>query len=107
MRFKQFLIEQEKEKQKKIVFKETDGRSPFPSLTISALEKRVTTFARDLETEWKSAAELVDTAFAELDVPKPQSFITERWKQYTELLAHAVKQLYRARGLKSGWTRGV
>jgi len=107
MRFKQFLIEQEKEKEKKIVFKETDGRSPFPTNTISALEKQISTFARDLEVEWKSAAELVDAAFTELDVPKPQSFIVDRWRQYTELLSHAVKQLYQARGLKSGWTQGV
>lgn len=105
MRFKQFLIEQEKEK--KIVFKETDGRSPFPDLTISALEKEITSLARDLEKEWKSAAELVDVAFENLDVPKPPSYSTDRWNQYTDLLSHAIKQLYKARGLKSGWTQTV
>lgn len=105
MRFKQFLAEQEKEQ--KIVFKETDGRSPFPSNAISALEKRISVLAKDLDVEWKSAAELVDTAFTELDVPKPQSFLVERWKQYTTLLSHAVKQLFNARGLKSGWSQGI
>lgn len=106
MKFKQYLLEKE-EKEKKIVFKETDGRSPFPINTISALEKQITTLARDLEKEWKSSSELVDAAFEELNVPKPMSYLTERWRQYVDLLSHATKQLYQSRGLKASWSRVV
>lgn len=111
MRFKQFLMEQAKakadDKEKKIVFKETDGFSAFPENTMAALEKQVSVLAKDLEVDWKSAAEVVDAAFEELDVPKPQSFLKHRWAQYVELLSHAVKQLHKARGLKSGWTQSI
>lgn len=107
MKFSDFLAEREKENEKKIIFKETDGKSPFPEMTINALEKHISSLAKDLETEWKSAAELVDATFKELDVPKPESYLADRWKQYVQLLAHAVKQLYQARGLKSGWTQSV
>lgn len=105
MRFKQYLIE--KEKEKKIVFKETDGRSAFPEMTISALKKEITTLSKDLQKEWKSAADLVDFAFETLQVPKPPVYAVDRWNQYVDLLSHAVKQLYKARGLKSGWTQTV
>lgn len=108
MRFKQFLIEQEeKKKEQKTVFVETDGRSPFPNNTVSAIEKHISSGAKDLDIAWKNAAELVDSAFEELQVPKPQSYLTARWKQYTELLSHAVNQLYQARGVKGGWTTSI
>lgn len=108
MRFKQYLLEQaKKDGEKKIVFKETDGRSPFPDNTVNALTRQVSTMANDLELEWSDAATLVAAAFDELEVPKPQAFQIERWAQYTELLAHAIKQLYKSRGMKGGWTRTV
>jgi hypothetical protein len=96
--FKQFLIEREEEQKKKLIFKETDGRSAFPGNTISAIERAITSSAKDLEKDWKNPAELVNAAFEELDVPIPQAYLAERWKQYTELLSHAVDELYKARG---------
>lgn len=108
MRFKQYLLEKKNEDEKeKIIFKETDGRSPFPEMTMNELEKKITSLAKDLEKEWESANVLVDSVFEELNVPKPQVHLVERWRQYTDLIAHAVKQLYKARGLKSGWTQTV
>lgn len=106
MRFKQFLIEKETEK-KKIVFKETDGLSPFPPNTVSALEKEISSQARDLDLEWKSAAELVDAAFENLEVPKPDATNKNRWVQYVDMLKHAIKELYKSRGLSSGWSKVV
>ena len=106
MRFSQFLAEKKEkdEQEKKIVFKETDGRSPFPANTISALERQISASARDLELEWHSSAELVDSAFTELDVPRPESYNAERWPQYVSLLSYAIKELYKSRGLKSNWS---
>lgn len=99
--FKQFLIEMEenKNKEKKKVFKETDGVSPFPENTIRAIKKQITTFANDLDQEWESAAQLVNKAFEELDVPLPMAWQKERWQQYAELLEEALKKLYNARGV--------
>lgn len=104
MRFKQFLNEEDKKKVK--VFAETDGRSSFPEMAISALQKNISAKAKDLEVEWNSVEELVSSAFEELDVPKPQAHLTERWKQYVDLLSHAMSQLYKARGM-SKWTQTI
>jgi hypothetical protein len=109
MKFSQFLqeAEKDKEKEKKIVFKETDGRSPFPENTVRAIEKEISGLARDLEQEWDNVAKLMDTAFENLDVPKPQAFQSERWKQYTDMIGHATNELYKSRGFKSTWSRSV
>lgn len=96
MGFKQFLIEQEKQQK---VFKETDGRSKFPDNAISALRKKIGAFAKELDRDWKSPAELVDEALKLLDVPKPMAFLKDRWEQYVELVSYATEQLYKARGL--------
>lgn len=96
----------EKEEKEKIIFKETDGISPFPENTLSAIKKKITTLAKDLEQNWQSAAEITNSAMKELNVPIPQAFLKERWKQYVDLLKHAIKELYESRGL-SNWTRSV
>lgn len=103
MNFLQTLIEKKKDEKQKPVFIETDEKSPFPNDTITALEKKITTLSKDLETEWESAVTLVNSAFEELNVPIPQAYVKDRWIQYTELLAYAIKQLYNARGLSAKW----
>lgn len=106
MTFKQFLAEKESEK-KKVVFKETDGVSEFPPNAYSAIEKQISSLARDLDHEWASAAELVDGAFQELDIQKPDATSKYRWPQYVELLKHAIKELYKSRGLSASWSKAV
>ena len=98
---------EKEQKEPKLVFVETDGREAFPEDTISALRKDIHKKAKDLEVTWKSSAELVDSAFTDLDVPKPGAFLTDRWKQYRELIDHAIKRLSEARGLKAGWMQTV
>lgn len=105
-KFSKFLAEA-KEKEKKIVFKETDGRSAYPANTINAIESQITTLAKDLDQDWKSAVELIDKSFEELDIPKPQPYQKERWGQFNDLIAHAIKQLYQSRGLKASWTQSI
>jgi hypothetical protein len=98
------ILEKKEEKEKKIVFVETDPQEPFPKDTISALEKGIKKEARDLEKDWKSPMELVDYVFNDLDVPKPGAYLKNRWNQYLELLKVAVEDLANARGFKSNWT---
>jgi hypothetical protein len=98
---------EKKEKEKKVVFKETDPQEPFPNDTISALEKEIRKAAKDLDKEWKSADEVVDFAFTELEVPKPQAHLKKRWVQYTDLLKGAIEDLYDARGMKGSWSTTI
>jgi hypothetical protein len=74
---------------------------------MSALEKCINKGAKDLTKEWKSAVELVDSAFYELDVPKPLAYLTDRWSQYLQLISIAVKALNKSRGLKGSWTNTI
>jgi hypothetical protein len=99
--------DKEEQKEKKIVFIETDPREAFPNDTISALQKDINKKAKDLEQQWKSSMELVDAAFADLEVPKPGAYLNKRWDQYKQLLTYAIKSLYDARGLKAGWTQTI
>lgn len=97
----------DKEKEKKVVFVESDPREAFPNDTISALEKDVVKKAKDLTVQWKSSIDLVDAVFEELDVPKPSAYQSKRWEQYKQLLSYAIKALYDSRGLKGGWTTTI
>ncbi|QDJ96395.1 hypothetical protein Xoosp13_209 [Xanthomonas phage Xoo-sp13] len=104
------LLNEKKEKKpekKKIVFIETDPQYEFPADTMSALKKEINKSAKDLEKNWRSAVELVDAAFAELEVPKPLAYLKNRWKQYIELIAVAVKALREARGQHASWSQTV
>jgi hypothetical protein len=107
MRFKQYLLEAKKEKEKKIVFVETDPQEYFPNDTISALQKEINAKAKDLTQEWSSAKELVDAAFNDLEVPIPLAYLKNRWEQYTKLLGVAINNLYDARGMKADWVKTV
>lgn len=107
MNFKQFLLEKKStEKKDKIVFIETDPREPFPNDTLTYIEKEINKNCKDLEKEWKSAIDVVNYSFNELDVPIPKAFQNERWSQYLKLLSYAVKNLYDSRGFSS-WTRTI
>ncbi len=109
MKFLQSLIEakEKKPEKKKIVFVETDPQESFPADTMSALQKEINKQAKDLEKQWRSAIELVDFAFAELEVPKPLAYLKDRWAQYNELISDAVRSLRESRGMKARWTQTV
>lgn len=103
MKFSAYLIEKEKEKEKKVVFKETDGRSAFPENTVNAIKKEITNLAKDLEKEWSGVPALISMAYKNLDVPEPQAFQYDRWAQQKDIIAHATKQMYQARGGNGSW----
>lgn len=92
------------EKQKKIVFKETDGVLPFPEMTMNALKKEIKKMSSDLSKEWPSTIAVVNAAFDELEVPKPLAFNKDRWEQYCQMIKVATKELVASRGF-SGWTK--
>ena len=100
MRFVEFLLESRK-KEKKVVFIETNGRSPFPKDVMTSLQKEINKNCKDLEKQWKNAASVVNYSFNELDIPIPMANKKERWDQYKECLAYAVKNLADARGLNT------
>jgi hypothetical protein len=106
MRFLEFLAEGRK-KEKKIVFQETDGRTPYPNDTMTSLNKEINKNCKDLEKVWNNAVEVVNHSFNELDIPIPRANLPARWSQYKELIAYAVKNLYDARGLNGGWTTSI
>lgn len=99
------LSENKKEDEQKPVFKEFDPEAPFPNDTIAALKREINKGAKDLETDWDSAIELVDHSFKELKVPKPTLMQKSRWEQYRQLIGEAVKQLFDARGLEGNWRK--
>jgi hypothetical protein len=95
--FKSFLLEKKAAKPPSVYFDE-DETIAFPPDTVSAMERQINKLAKDFETQYSSAIELVDACFEFLQVPKPTANLNNRWKQYTSLIAHAVKELYDARG---------
>lgn len=94
-------------KDKDPVFKETDPmhEAPFPNDTISALKREINKGAKDLEKDWSDAIEVVNYAFDTLDVPRPLAHQKQRWEQYNDLIAAAVRNLYDARGFKGDWKK--
>ena len=99
--------EEKKEKDKDVVFIETNPQDRFPNDTMSAIQKQINKNAKDLELDWKNAMELVNTSFDELDVPKPQAFLKNRWEQYQQLISYAVENLYDSRGLNGTWRTSI
>lgn len=99
----EIITEKKKQEKQKPVFIEFDVQEPFPDDTFSALKKRISKDAKDLEKDWKSPQQLVDNAFTELKVPKPLAYLRKRFEQYTDLLKIAIRELRDARGF-SDWS---
>ena len=97
------MLEQ-KEKEKKIKFVETDPQEPFPNDTITYIKKEINKLCRDLSIDWQSPIDVVNAAFHNLEVPIPKAYLKERWKQYSDLFGHAIKNLFDARGFGADWS---
>ena len=106
MTFLEFLLE-ERKKEKKIVFIETDGRSPYPNDTMVSIKKEINKNCKDLEQHWKNAVEVVNHSFNELDIPIPTANLNARWVQYKECLKYAIQSLADARGLNGDWMASI
>lgn len=97
------MIAEAKKKKVEKVFVETDPQLPFPDDCMTRIRKKINTFAKDLEVNWDSAIEIVDAAFMELNVPKPDPWLKNRYVQYSDLLKFGVESLKDARGFGGSW----
>lgn len=80
----------------------------YPEAVMSEISSLITKGAKDLEQKWKNTFELVHTAFHVANVKRPQYDQKGAWKQYEDMLAHAVRALRKARGANwSGRESGV
>lgn len=108
--FKQLMMEKRKEKEEKekpIIFIETDPHEGFPPDTVTYLQKEINKKCKDLEIEWKDAIHLLNAVFEEFKVPVPSVFQAARWGQYTKLIQYTVSNLRDARGMKASWVKTI
>lgn len=85
--------------------------SELPPATVEHLKRLITKAAslkrgsrdEDLPDHWSNALELVHWAYEKSSVERPQPFMRHAWKQYEEVISHAVKMLARFRGLNGAW----
>lgn len=101
MKFSQYLSEAKKQEKPPTVFVDPDENIEFPPDTYSTIQRTINKFAKDLDKDYRSAIELVNDAFEYLSVPIPLANLNNRWKQYTALISHAIRELYDARGPNS------
>lgn len=80
----------------------------YPEATMDQLRKLIREGTKpNKETgqyeKWGSALQLVHQAFTVAGVQRPTPQMKEMWKQYEELIAYAVKELAKTRGLDADW----
>ncbi len=98
------ITEAKKEKEKKIVFVETDPQEAFPQNTIEALIREIRNLAKDLTVDWPSTITLLHKAFENLSIPVPSANQKARWEQYRRLIKQAVESLRDSRGFAASWS---
>lgn len=89
-------IKEGKEKNE-IEFKDTDPSKELPELITRKIERKIKDGAKDYGKEWKNSINLVDWALEELNISKPKTVSSPRWKQYLKFIGDASKALYKAR----------
>lgn len=82
---------------------EKDDLSAIPDGELNKVKSNVTKGAKDLDQLWASALELVHTAYELAQVQRPDITMESAWKQYEEMINHAVKELAKARGVDGDW----
>lgn len=75
----------------------------LPEQDIAKLKKLIRKGAQDITQRWANALELVHTAYEVAKIQRPDITMEAAWKQYEEMIAHAVKELAKARGLNDNW----
>jgi len=91
--------------------KELAKLSRLPDATVEHIKRLITKAASykrgpnddDIPDDWDSALELVHWAFDASEVERPAPSQKETWKQYVNILQHAVRMLSRFRGLDGDW----
>lgn len=82
---------------------EGDEPTMLPAVIVGEIKSNIRKGAKDLQQKWKNALELVHKAYQVANVRRPVPTEKGAWKQYEELIQHAVKQLVATRGLNGEW----
>ena len=77
--------------------------SLLPEETIKTIQKNVRDGAKDLTQNWANALQLVQVAYQVANVERPDPDMAGAWKQYTDMIAYAVEQLAKTRGIDGDW----
>ena len=77
--------------------------SELPEGELNKIKSNITKGAKDTEQRWANALELVHTAYETAQVQRPDVTMESAWKQYEEMIHHAVKELAKARGMEDDW----
>ena len=70
---------------------------------IKQLQKKITEGAKDTSQKWANALELVQKAYSVVGVQRPTPDMRTAWDQYEDMIAFAVKQLAKFRGVDADW----
>lgn len=85
--------------------------SELPAASVEHLKRLITKAAslkrgsrdEDVPDHWTNALELVQWAYEKSNIERPEPYMRNAWKQYEDVMAHAVRMLARFRGLKGEW----
>lgn len=104
MRFLNYLFENNIED----LVAPTEAPEQYPESTIDKIRNLIRQGTKpNKETgqheKWANALHLVHKAFEVAGVQRPTPQMKEMWKQYEELIAYAVKQLAKERGIEGDW----
>lgn len=79
----------------------------LPQGTIDQLKKLITQGAKPNKEggfeNWSNSLHLVHKSFQVSGIQRPTPDMKDLWKQYEELIGHAVKELSKYRGIDGGW----
>lgn len=82
---------------------EADDLSALPDALVAEIKSNLNAGAKDHTQKWKSALELLHTAYKVANVRRPTPDQKGAYKQYETLIQAAVKQLVKHRGLDGDW----
>ena len=77
--------------------------SELPEGELKKVKANISKGAKDLNQLWASALELVHEAYEKAQIQRPDLTMNAAWKQYEEMIAFAVKELAKARGVDGDW----
>lgn len=82
---------------------EKEKLDELPEGELNKIKSNIRKGAQDTEQRWANALELVHTAYEIAQVQRPDITMENAWKQYEEMIGHAVEELAKARGLDDDW----
>lgn len=99
------ILEEGRKPKEKGIFIPEDPNDPYPFDTMIYMQKAINKNSKDKQKDWDSPIELVDFSLDELNIPKPASYMKNRWEQYVQMLKYAVKNLADSRGMSAKWNK--